>query len=204
MLQLKVCGMTQQENVQQLAKLKPDYVGLIFHEKSPRNIAFENTIQVPENMRKVGVFVNETEGFILDRIEQFNFKYVQLHGNESPHFCKKVKQLNRKIIKAFNIHEGFDFSQLSAYEPYCDYFLFDALGENAGGNGIQFNWTLLSNYKGETPFFLSGGITPGTVKKLKEFEHPRFAGVDINSGFETTPGIKDVAKIKQFRNELYS
>ncbi len=204
MMKFKVCGMKENQNIAELVKVHPDFVGLIFHEKSPRNISYETLVNVPEGIEKVGVFVNETEGFILDRIERFNFKYVQLHGKESPHFCKKVKQLNRKIIKAFNVHENFDFSVLKFYEPYCDYFLFDAFGEKAGGNGITFNWDLLNNYKGNTPFFLSGGIKPAIINDIKQFSHPQFAGIDINSGFELEPGLKNIDLIQQFKDELFS
>jgi phosphoribosylanthranilate isomerase len=204
MMKLKVCGMKQNDNINQLVNVAPDYMGLIFHEKSPRNVDYDFSVKLPDEIKKVGVFVNETEGFILDRIERFDVKYIQLHGEESPHFCKKVKQLNRKIIKAFNIHEEFDFSVLKFYEPYCDYFLFDAFGDKAGGNGITFNWELLANYKGNTPFFLSGGIKPSTVDDIKSFSHPQFVGVDINSGFEIEPGLKNIDLIQEFKDELFS
>lgn len=203
-MKLKVCGMKDNENITELIDVHPDYMGLIFHEKSPRNVAYDFSVQLPEGIKKVGVFVNETEGFILDRIERFDIKYVQLHGVESPHFCKRVKKLNRKIIKAFNIHENFNFNMLKEYEPHCDYFLFDAYGKNAGGNGITFNWDLLQNYKGSIPFFLSGGMKLDIVKDVKNFSHPQFVGVDINSGFEIEPGLKNIELIKEFKDELFS
>ena len=203
MLQFKVCGMKENDNISELVEVRPDYMGLIFHEKSPRNVAYNFSVQLPDDIKKVGVFVNETEGFILDRIERFDIKYVQLHGTETPHFCKRVKKLNRKIIKAFNIHEDFDFSQLEEYTPHCDYFLFDAFGKNAGGNGITFNWDLLKKYNGTIPFFLSGGIDSNMVQVIKEINHPMFAGIDVNSKFETEPGIKDINKIKTFKDELF-
>ena len=204
MLKLKVCGMKDQLNINELVKLNPDFIGFIFHEKSPRNISEYLEVYLPSSIEKVGVFVNETEGFILDRIEQFEFKYIQLHGNESPHFCKKIQLLNRKVIKAFNIHKDFDFSSINEYEPYCEYFLFDAFGKNAGGNGITFNWKLLDNYKGETPFFLGGGIDLELTKSIKKIKHPMFKGIDINSKFEVTPGIKNIEKIKEFKDELFN
>lgn len=203
-MKLKVCGMKDNDNINELIGVHPDYMGLIFHEKSPRNVEYDFSVQLPNGINKVGVFVNETEGFILDRIERFDIKYVQLHGVESPHFCKRVKKLNRKIIKAFNIHENFNFDMLEEYEPHCDYFLFDAYGKNAGGNGITFNWDLLQNYKGLTPFFLSGGIKLDIVDEVKNFSHPQFVGVDINSGFEIEPGLKNIELIKEFKDELFS
>ena len=211
-MKLKVCGMKDNDNIIELIGVHPDYMGLIFHEKSPRNVTYDFSVQLPDGIKKVGVFVNETEGFILDRIERFDIKYVQLHGIESPHFCKRLKNspLGRglrgglKIIKAFNIHENFNFDMLKEYEPHCDYFLFDAYGKNAGGNGITFNWDLLQNYKGTTPFFLCGGMKLDIVNEVKSFSHPQFVGVDINSGFEIEPGLKNIELIKKFKDELFS
>lgn len=202
MLQLKVCGMKDANNLAELIKVQPDFIGLIFHEKSPRNITKPNGLKIPNEINTVGVFINETEGFVLDKIDKFNLLYIQLHGKESPQFCKKVKLLKRKIIKAFNVHPDFDFTQLTKYEPHCDYFLFDSFGKNPGGNGITFDWTLLNNYKGTTPFLLSGGIHPEMAETLKTFSHPMFAGIDINSKFEIEAGLKDIEKIKNFKHEL--
>ena len=206
-MRVKVCGLKEPENIKEVVQLPVDYIGLIFYKKSPRyveadpeDLAFMQNFDV----KKVGVFVNETEDFILDKIEQYKLDYIQLHGNESAHFCKKIQQLNRKVIKAFNIHNNFNFDELSDYEPFCHYFLFDAYGEKAGGNGITFNWDLLQKYKGETPFLLSGGIGLETLEAINQFEHKRFAGVDINSKFEITPGVKNIEKIKQFTNELFN
>ena len=107
-----------------------------------------------------------------------------------------------KVIKAFNISKEFDFNQLVSYEPSCDYFLFDAFGKNAGGNGITFNWELLNNYKGAVPFLVSGGINETMVNNIKEIHHPQFVGVDVNSGFELEPALKNIEKIKLFKDEL--
>ncbi len=202
MLLHKVCGMRDEQNLSNLIEIQPDFIGLIFHEKSPRNVEKCTKTTIPKEIGTVGVFVNETEGFVLDKINEFDLKYIQLHGSESPHFCKNIKRLNRKVIKAFNIHSKFDFSELDEYAPYCDYFLFDAFGKNAGGNGITFDWKLLDNYKGETPFLLSGGIDSEMAESLKKINHPMYKGVDINSKFEITPGLKNIEKIKTFKNEL--
>ena len=202
MLLLKVCGMKEEQNLSDLIKVQPDFIGLIFHEKSPRNITKHTSTSIPKEIGTVGVFVNETEGFVLDKISEFDLKYIQLHGTESPHFCKNIKRLNRKVIKAFNIHPEFDFSQLDYYTPYCNYFLFDAFGKNAGGNGITFDWKLLDKYIGETPFLLSGGINSSMSESLKGISHPMYKGVDINSKFEISPGLKDIEKIKLFKQKL--
>tara|TARA_B100000809_G_C15016928_1_gene487031 strand:- start:363 stop:977 length:615 start_codon:yes stop_codon:yes gene_type:complete len=204
MLLLKVCGMKEEQNLSDLIKVQPDFIGLIFHKKSPRNITKYSSTSIPKEIRTVGVFVNETEGFVLDKINEFDLKYIQLHGAESPHFCKNIKRLNRKVIKAFNIHPEFDFSKLEEYTPYCDYFLFDAFGKNAGGNGITFDWELLDKYTGETPFLLSGGIDSEMAESLKEISHPMYKGVDINSKFEIEPGLKNIEKIKLFKDKITS
>ncbi|PCI97202.1 MAG: N-(5'-phosphoribosyl)anthranilate isomerase [Flavobacteriales bacterium] len=202
MLLLKVCGMRDKNNISDLIKIQPDFIGLIFHEKSPRNVEIHTKTSIPSDIGTVGVFVNETEGFVLDKINEFDLKYIQLHGSESPHFCKNIKRLNRKVIKAFNIHPEFDFSELEEYTPYCDYFLFDAFGKNAGGNGITFDWNLLDNYKGDTPFFLSGGIDAEMAENLRTINHPMYKGVDVNSKFEIEPGLKNIEKIKLFKEKL--
>jgi len=201
-MKLKVCGMRDSTNITELILLQPDFIGYIFHKKSPRNVTQNPGIYFPKTIKKVGVFVDKKESFIKDKARDFNLDFIQLHGNETPKECKELKNKGFKIIKAFNISEDFDFQALQAYEPYCDYFLFDAFGKNAGGNGIAFDWKLLDNYKGETPFLLSGGIDDTLVKEIKRINHPKFAGIDINSGFEIKPAIKDIEKIKDFKKEL--
>lgn len=204
MLKLKVCGMREEANIEALSELKPDFMGLIFHEKSSRNVTHTISITIPEDILRVGVFVNKEIEFITEKITDFDLDYIQLHGNESPELCSELKNKGLKIIKAFNISEAFDFTTLKSYEPFCDYFLFDAFGKQAGGNGIVFNWELLNNYKGVIPFLLSGGINDSMVDTIKNFNHPKFVGIDINSGFETAPAIKNIKNIKAFKHELYS
>lgn len=204
MLLLKVCGMKDNSNIAELIQLQPDFIGFIFHEKSPRNVVDHIEVNFPSNIKKVGVFVNESEEFIHSKIISFKLNCAQLHGNESPEFCQKIKDLDVDIIKAFNIHPEFDFKQLKAYEPYCDYFLFDAFGKKAGGNGIVFNWELLTQYSENIPFLLSGGIDETMVDQIKIFKHSQFVGIDINSKFETANCYKNITKIKLFKDELFS
>ncbi len=204
MLKLKVCGMRNDENIKALIKLKPDFIGYIFHEVSSRNVNNTIAITIPKSILKVGVFVNKPIEFINSKIEQYSLDYIQLHGNESPELCDTLKKKHVGIIKAFNIYEDFDFSILKSYEPYCNYFLFDALGKQAGGNGITFNWSLLNYYTGTVPFLLSGGINHTMGKAIKKITHLKFAGIDINSGFETQPALKNIKKIRNFKHELYS
>lgn len=204
MLLLKVCGMRDSSNIEELIKLQPDFIGFIFHDKSSRNITDEINVNIPNNIQKVGVFVDENEQFITSKINKYNLTVIQLHGFESPHFCEKIKALKHTVIKAFNIHSEFNFEILQEYEPFCDYFLFDAFGEKAGGNGVVFNWALLKQYTGKVPFLLSGGIKETMASQIKIFKHPQFAGIDINSGFEIRSGLKNINKIKQFKHELYN
>jgi phosphoribosylanthranilate isomerase len=202
MLKLKVCGMRNRENIIALSKVKPEFIGFIFHEKSSRNIS-DNLIQsTPDTIIRVGVFVDENINFILDKIKLHNLNCVQLHGKESTEFCAEVKKLGIDVIKAFNISEQFNFSTLKNYEETCNYFLFDAAGKNAGGNGIVFNWDLISNYTGRTPFLLSGGIDETMTKTIKDLKHPLLVGVDINSGFETKPAVKNIIAIKKFSDSI--
>jgi len=202
MLQLKVCGMADGSNITELVKIQPDFIGFIFHEASPRNVVDIPELNIPKTIKKVGVFVDKDIDFINKKVNEFGLDYVQLHGKESPEFCEQVKTNEIKIIKAFNVHDVFDFNQMKDYATYCDYFLFDAFGKNAGGNGVVFNWELLKNYNGTTPFLLSGGIDETMVETIKQFKHPQFAGIDINSGFEINPALKDVERIKKFKHNI--
>ena len=196
--------MRNSANIADLVKVQPGFIGFIFHESSPRNVDEILGIEIPNKINKVGVFVNKQQDFIIQKTNDYNLDYIQLHGNETSQFCKELKQKNYKIIKAFNIYQEFDFDKLKGYEPSCDYFLFDAFGENAGGNGITFNWDLLQNYVGQTPFLLSGGIDSSMAATIKNINHQKLVGVDINSKFEIEPGLKNIEKIKTFKNELQS
>ncbi len=189
-------------NIAKLIKIQPDFIGFIFHEKSPRNVTETSKVYFPETIKKVGVFVDKEESFIRDKVTDYTLDLIQLHGNETSKQCMDLKEKGLKIIKAFNISEDFDFQALKVYEPYCEYFLFDAFGKNAGGNGIVFNWDLLQKYTGKIPFLLSGGIDDTLVKEIKSINHPKFAGIDINSGFEIKPALKDIKNIEKFKHNV--
>ena len=123
-----------------------------------------------------------------------------MHGHESTAYCAQLKGL--KLIKAFNIATAKDFEQTKSYEKLVDYFLFDAKGKSVGGNGTKFEWSVLDNYHGPTPFILSGGIGPDDATSIRRFHHPRLAGIDLNSRFELAPSLKDVTALQKFLNEL--
>lgn len=212
-MKIKVCGMRDSNNILELIKLKPDFVGFIFYNKSRRFVAEFTQIKFPEKIKKVGVFVNENINKVLEKAKKHQLDFVQLHGDETPEYCHQLKlsyskrgQNEIQIIKAFSVDEVFDFSQTNLYKTNCNYFLFDTKGENYGGNGIKFNWEILQNYEGETPYFLSGGIGLEDKDELMSFLQRKEAencyAIDVNSKFEYSPGIKNIEKLKEFKNNL--
>ena len=208
-LRVKVCGMRDPENLRALLKLYPDFIGFIFYDKSSRFVKEQTELitllkeKWPEQIYKVGVFVNATEEEVIRIAEKYSLDYIQLHGNENVFYCDYLKSKGLKLIKAFAVDKDFSFTEAVAFTYYCDYLLFDAKGLHPGGNGVRFDWQLLKQYKGDTPFLLSGGINPDLKQDILTIDHPRFAGVDINSGFETAPGMKDIDKIAEFMEGLY-
>ena len=198
-LKIKVCGMKFTQNREEVEKLPVDFLGFIFYTKSKRFVG-ENTEPGLFNSAKtkVAVFVDENAFEILGLTKNLGFEFVQLHGKENPKTCQLLKDQGLKVIKAFNLSEKFQFEKLREYETTVDYFLFDTKTELPGGSGKKFNWEILEKYQGTVPFFLSGGIGPGDAEKLKELEHPQLFGIDLNSGFEDEPGVKNVGKLKEF------
>jgi phosphoribosylanthranilate isomerase len=205
-LKIKVCGMRQPENIKELVALKPDYIGLIFYPKSKRFVSNEEAIEInkviPKQILKVGVFVNEYIPNILSRVTLFGLSAIQLHGDESPEYCRNLKDLGIPIIKAFGINETFDFRVLNDYETSCDYFLFDTKAAERGGTGEKFDWKILNNYTLSKPLFLSGGIGPEDTEDILSIKGLSIYSLDINSRFEVQPALKDIEKLKKFINEI--
>jgi len=206
---LKVCGMRDKNNVTDLLEVGPNYIGFIFFEKSKRHVTEFPDVQIPETIKKVGVFVNETQDVVLEKVRNYQLNAVQLHGDESVEYCKKLKaecSSRIEIFKAFSVDESFDFKRTEPYNAVCDAFVFDTKGEDRGGNGVKFNWELLSDYSGTTPYLLSGGIGLEDIELLKKFVQTSAAdkcmGVDVNSGFEMKPGLKKIEELKQFKEIL--
>lgn len=197
--------MKYSENIQEVAAIQPDYLGFIFYPKSPRN--FEGAIPVvDENIKKTGVFVDASIAFVVEKVKQYGFKAVQLHGSESVAYCQELNShdLDIELFKVFSIKDEFNFSVLANYEPFVNYFLFDTKGKDKGGNGYTFDWSVLKAYPSTKPFILSGGIGIDEVEKVKEIlktDLPIHA-LDINSQFELEPGLKDVELLKQFFEEI--
>lgn len=202
-MKLKVCGMREKENIEELLALRPAYMGFIFWGASSRYVC-QATAPLPKTTKKTGVFVDATLDYIQTTIKDHHLDAVQLHGGESAEYCKLVREFDKEVIKAFSVHDQFNFSILSHYETFCDYFLFDTKGPLPGGNGIGFNWKILENYPSKKPFFLSGGIGLDDLEKIKQLiktELPVYA-VDVNSKFELSPGEKNIEKINAFKKQL--
>ena len=217
-MKIKVCGMRETENISILIDLKPGFIGSIFYNKSKRFVVDFPQNEFPESIKKVGVFVNEEILKVLKIVEKHRLDFVQLHGDETPEYCDNLRRSvpivigivsgsqNFGIIKAFSVDDTFDFKKTEDYKKCCDYFLFDTKGKDYGGSGIKFNWEILQNYKGKTPYFLSGGIGLDAIDQLASFlqkqESDRCYAIDVNSRFEDSPGIKNIEKLKEFKYKL--
>jgi len=207
-IRLKVCGMRNADNIIALAEMQPDYMGFIFYPESKRFVADlspELVLNLPDTIKATGVFVNESLPVIVQAVEDFGLKAVQLHGAETPELCESIQfQLpGIEVIKAFGIDEDFNFGLLENYENVVDYFLFDTKTAQHGGSGESFNWEKLKQYTGQKPYFLSGGIGLEDVEAIRTLHHPALFAVDINSRFELEPGLKNIEQIRTFKTNLY-
>jgi len=201
---IKVCGLRETGNVQELLnKGVPDLLGMIFYENSQRYIG-DIPFEIGENFNqisKVGVFVNADIEHIIEMQEAFGFNWVQLHGDENIAYVAALKaKVDIKVIKVFRITDSLDLEAIKPFEPFVNYFLFDTRTAAYGGSGKQFDWQVLKLYDLETPYILSGGIDLGQAEEIVSLHNnsPQMAGVDINSKFETAPGIKDPDKVAKF------
>ncbi|WPP52956.1 phosphoribosylanthranilate isomerase [Catalinimonas niigatensis] len=195
-------------NMHKVARMKPDYLGFIFYEKSRRYMADtlhpKDLQELPRQIRKVGVFVDATTQEMLKQAKKYQLDLLQLHGQESAEQCEEIKKAGFKVIKVFSIgQQDFDFAQLDAYKPHVSYFLFDTAGEHPGGNGETFDWGQLRRYDQEVPFFLSGGISLDNVPQLRELSFFNIHAIDVNSRFEIEPGLKDVNLVQKLKDKLY-
>lgn len=213
-MMLKICGMRDEANIQAIMQtfakhsvmtIKPAMMGFIFYEHSPR---FVGTMLNPDFMlhlrtllKTIGVVVNANEHYIAKIVDQYHLCGVQLHGQESPEFCKHLRSLlpqETLLLKAFSIAEKQDFKSIEEYSGAIDYVLFDTKGTHHGGNGTRFDWSLLKHYSAPIPFFLSGGIGLEHEAEIKQIRHEKFIGIDVNSRFERTPAVKDVEALVKF------
>jgi len=203
-MKLKVCGMRDADNILKVAALGVDYMGFIFYEKSPRYVgeAFEIPAGFPEKVKKVGVFVDEEAEKMLMTGKRLKLDYFQLHGHEPAAVCQQLKEAGFGVIKVFSIGDEFDFGITEEYAAVTDFFLFDTKGKFYGGNAQVFDWGQLNKYDQQVPFFLSGGLNPVNVLGLSSLKGMNIHALDVNSGVETSPGVKDVEKIKELRSKV--
>ena len=210
------------ENIRQVAALGVDWIGMIFWAKSPRNVTMIPThagiipdrgsispLTTHHSPLKVGVFVDEMAQNIITRVVNFQLDLIQLHGHETPTLIRNLRRTldpdirpGIKIIKAISVSSRDDIATYKDYADCVDYFLFDTKCQTVGGSGQQFDWSVLDAYDGDLPFLLSGGIGPDDAERVRNFHHPKCICIDLNSRFETEPGLKDITKLKQFLEQL--
>ena len=200
-MKIKVCGMRDPDNIRAVEALKVDWIGLIFHPLSPRYVATPPRY-LPTTARRVGVFVDTSDATIAQTASLYGLQTIQFHGSESPERCHRWQQRGFEVIRAIGVGTEADMRRTESYIGACDYLLFDTQTVGHGGSGRRFDWRLLDSYHGSTPFLLSGGLSPDSLEALRAFRHPAFAGVDLNSGFETAPALKNLDTLYPFVNEL--
>jgi phosphoribosylanthranilate isomerase len=203
-IQIKVCGMRDPSNIAEVVKLNPQYIGFILYCDSPRFVSLEEACNlvksIPLSIKKTGVLVDEPVENAVRIAQSGIFDLLQLHGNESADYCKKISAYIG-IIKAFPITKSLP-QNLSDYQPFCAMFLFDTAGEKHGGTGKMFDHRMLKDYSENTDYILSGGISPADPDYIKSIRSDKMAGIDLNSRFEVKPGIKDISLLKSFIEEI--
>ncbi|SNR33768.1 phosphoribosylanthranilate isomerase [Hymenobacter mucosus] len=198
---LKVCGMREPENMAAIAALHPDFLGFIFYPHSSRYVGEQlvraTLEQLPPHIQKVGVFVDAPVAEVQARVTELGLNLVQLHGHEPPADCQALRAAGVPVIKAFPVGDTLDVAVLLPYVGSCDYFLFDTKGGQPGGNGTAFNWDLLADYNLPVPYFLAGGLELAQAEALRNLRLPGLFALDLNSRFETAPGVKDPERLRQ-------
>lgn len=201
-MMIKICGMREPDNIAEVASLAPMLMGFIFYPKSPRNaceLDSKTVMSLPGFIRPVAVFVNDDYDHIIDICNRYRFKIVQLHGDESPELCRRLRDSGLTVFKAVSVGSEIDWTSLQQYDGSVDMFLFDNVTPSShGGTGRKFDWQLLDDYPLSIPYMLSGGIGPDDVDSIVNAMRPGMAGIDINSRFESRPGHKDLHKLINF------
>ena len=202
---IKVCGMREPENIRAVEQTNIDWMGFIFWPRSSRFVPAPPSY-LPQKAKRVGVFVDAGTDDIRQHTSDYGLDLIQLHGHESPDDLRSLRSVFRSdpplIIKAFSIAEPTDLDRTALYEGIADYFLFDTKTPLPGGSGMKFDWTVLTGYRGQTPFILSGGIAPDDAQRIHSFKHEKLAGIDLNSRFETAPALKDTELLARFLSQL--
>ncbi len=194
--------MRDAENIRALEQeVKPDMMGFIFWEQSPRHVS-DRPAYLPQCPR-VGVFVNPALAYVQKCTDDISLSAIQLHGQETPSFCQQVRAATGcTVIKAISVASAEDIAQSEQYQDSADLLLFDTKCPSVGGSGLQFDWDVLHAYRGRLPFLLSGGIGPDDAERVLAWHHPKCIGIDINSRFEVTPAFKDIAAIDKFTKHI--
>ena len=203
-LKLKVCGMRDPKNIEGLIDIKPDFMGFIFYAKSARFVdAIDEQVlsNVPSNIKKVGVFVNESISNVCAIISKYGLDYAQLHGDEDLNYAKELKEKGVNIIKVFRVKDAIP-SEVANYVGIADYLLFDTSTSSYGGSGKKFDWGILKNENITIPFLLSGGVQIDDLNEIKTLDLPLLKGIDVNSKFEVEPGLKDLELVRQLKEQL--
>ena len=205
-LKIKVCGMLHPENIEEVCALEPDFLGFIFYSGSKRYVGDKPDpviFGIPDPVTaKVGVFVNEDISEVRKSFERYHLDLVQLHGNETPDYCRNLDNAGVPVIKVINPYALNSGLNLMDFTEGVRYFLFDTPGKEYGGTGQKFDWDQLEGSAIPLPFLLSGGIDSEDIKSLSEIEHPSLFGIDVNSKFELSPGMKDVGLLEVFFREI--
>lgn len=203
-VRLKVCGMRDPQNIVEVGERHPDYMGFIFFRQSPRHVGEEFLIPdgLPRTVQRVGVFVNETTEVMLEKAKKYFLSTLQLHGMETPDQCEALRGEGYKVIKAFSVGNAFDFRKTVPYNDVVDFFMFDTKGAYYGGNAVPFDWQLLKQYDQSVPFFLSGGLSPENVGSIVSLLDMNLYALDVNSGVESAPGMKSLARLDAFKDAL--
>lgn len=198
--------MREPENIQELETLRPDFIGFIFYEKSPRYMAIADnrkTISgIDSSIKKVGVFVKEPIESLISKVSEFDLDLVQLHGGEDLDYCKEVKKSGIKIIKVFSVKDQLPLEQIQEFEEVVAFFLFDTKTPDYGGSGSHFDWSILNHYNSDKPFLLSGGIKNEDLDEIMKLDIPQLFALDVNSKYESAPGVKNIELIKELDKAL--
>jgi phosphoribosylanthranilate isomerase len=196
--------MRDASNMLEVGKLLPDYMGFIFYPPSPRYVGedFQMPVGLNNAIHRVGVFVNEHVDRMIELRARHNLSHVQLHGDEPVVVCEQLKKKGLNVIKVFRIGPDFDFSVTLPYKKAVDYFLFDTKGKHYGGNAQVFDWSILDQYDQEIPFFLCGGLTVENIQHVQRLKQMNLHALDLNSGVEDSPGVKNVLLIKEVIKKL--
>lgn len=209
-MKIKVCGMRDAGNIKALQELPIDYMGLIFWPRSPRCVN-KNTPRSKdgEHTERVGVFVDQKAQDIITAAVNYDLDVIQLHGSESPVFCRNLRSTLHpdiksgiRIMKAISVNSAEDIGRWKDYADCVDFLLFDTKCPMVGGSGKKFDWSVLEQYNGTIPFLLSGGLDPDDAERVLQFKHPMLMGIDLNSRFEAEPGVKDIDKLQTFISRI--